>query len=287
MIKPEIIHKIKELELYTKKMARGLLSGTNRSTVKGSGFDFDQIREYQEGDDIRFIDWKGTARVNKLLVRQYKEEKTRTIIVAVDISASSSFVSHDLSKQDKFAHIAGILSLVSSYQKDAVGLILFSDEVECFIPPSQGKQHIHLILEKLFSVSTKNKKTSISNILHYLAQLKYKDMLIFLLSDFIDKEFEKPLLYVSRKHELIAIAALDTREKELPHIGFVTMKDLETDTQIEIDLRSAHMINYELKQRMNNQIRLFARAGVDLLMLKEQKTFISDLTLFFRARTQR
>src|SRR3990172_8575591 len=171
-ISPEVRKKIKEIEIHTRRLLRGSMVGDSRSEMKGTGFEFDQIREYSMGDDIRFIDWNASARNNTMLVKQYIEERSRAIFLAVDISASMFLGSGPESKHDIIAQVASVLALVSEAGKDRVGLILFSDEIELYIPPSQGKYHIATIMQELFTHVPRSKKTDISVVLKKLAALK-------------------------------------------------------------------------------------------------------------------
>lgn len=284
MINSEIAKKIKQIELYTKKMARGLLQGENRSAIKGVGFNFDQIRDYQEGDDVRSIDWKSTARMNKLLVKQFKEEKTRTIMLMVDISSSTQFGSFGQTKQEQMAQVAAVLSLVSSTSNDLVGLMLFSDAVECFVPPKKGKKHGNVLLEKLFSFDVKRKKTNISVALDHVARLKQKDMTIFLISDFIDDAFEKKLAHVANKHEVIAISCIDENERQLPAIGFLQLQDQESENILSVDLRKNNAFNTFLQNRVLQQSALFRKYSVDHLLLPSEGEFVRTMIHFFKRR---
>ena len=157
MVSKEVLKHIKRIEIHTKRLLRGSLVGQSSSAMKGSGFEFDQIREYQQGDDVRFIDWKSSARINKLMVRQYIEERSRSIILAVDVSASVFFGSAQHSKHEVMVELAAVIALVGDLAKDRVGLFLFSDKVELFIPPNSGQKHVRFILEKLFSYKPKHK----------------------------------------------------------------------------------------------------------------------------------
>ena len=289
MLTAEIMSTIKQLEIHTKRLVRGTLMGETRSTLKGVGFDFDQIREYQLGDDVRSIDWNSSARVNKVLVKQYCEERSRTLMLLVDVSASSFYGSRDAVKYHLFAQVASVLALVASYGKDSVSLLLFSDEVEKFIPPSKGSAHVHMIMRTLFSYKPARKKTNISKALEYVARLKRKDMLVFLISDAIDTGFDKNMKLVARKNDLIVIRAEDERERELPSVGFIAMQDIETGQEVTIDLRSKHlaMHNSVLKNRLHVQQSEYKKYGIDWIYLNQRQQYITTLVQFFRRRVTR
>lgn len=284
-ISPDIIVKIKQLEILTRRLLNGALVGDSRSAVKGTGFEFDQIREYNCGDDVRFIDWNASARNNKLLVKQFIEERSRTIYVAVDISLSSIFGSHDVyNKQDRIAQIASILVLVAQYGKDHVGLLLFSDEIEEYIPPASGLQHVHHIMERLFSMQAKRTHTSVAVALKHLLMLKKSNAIVFLISDFIDDYLGSYFSQASKRFDLIAVRCLDNNEKSIPSVGFIMMEDLETGDMIEVDTRNMGIENI-LAARIEGQNVLFKKHGIDLFdIVPERDDYLVKMVRFFRQR---
>lgn len=286
MLSKEVLKKIRQVEIHTRRLLRGSLAGDSRSALKGSGFEFDQIREYQMGDDVRFIDWNSSARMNKLLVKQYIEERNRTVLVAVDVSASAFFSSSSVLKFDIFAQIAAVLTIVAAYGKDCVGLLLFSDEIELFIPPNRGAMHTHIILQKLFSYQPKNKKTDINVVLKRLAQLRRRDAVVFLISDFIADSFEIYLPVVSRLYDLIAISCSDKYEQKIPSVGLLPLEDIETGEQLIIDTRKSNQSSVALflDKRLKEQRLLFKKYGIDVVEIVHHKPFIGDIIRFFRRR---
>jgi uncharacterized protein (DUF58 family) len=281
----DITRKIKEIEIVTRRLLSGSLVGDTRSAQKGVGFEFDQLREYQQGDDVRSIDWRASARMNKLLIKQYIEERRRTILIAVDVSQSSFFSSSELLRQDVFAQIASVLSLVAEYGKDQVGLLLFSDIVECYIPPSNGTFHVRRIMETVFTFQPKSKKTNIAVALEHMIKLKRKDALLFVLSDFIDRGFDRQLLLASRIYDTIAIRYLDKNEKTLPSVGILTMQDSETGTLNTINIsKTSSAVNLFLHARLTEQNDLFKKYGVSLIDIENDRHFIADIVRFFRRR---
>lgn len=285
-LSPETRRKIKQLEIYTRRLLSGSLSGDNRSAVKGTGFDFDQIREYQEGDDVRFIDWSASARMNTLLVRQYMQERSRTVMLLVDVSASAFWGSGENLKHETIAEIGSVLSLVALYGNDKVGLILFSDIIESFLPPARGKEHIHRIMQQLFDFKPVSKRTNISIACKKLIELKRKDMISFCISDFIDTDFETSMSFAARNSDFIAVRCLDSNEKKFPIAGFITIEDAETDQQFVIDSRRRHndTLNHFLTARVLDQERMFRKCGVDLVDVSDRKDFMPSLVRFFRRR---
>ena len=188
----EVLRKIKQIEIHTRRLLRGSQMGDSRSALKGTGFEFDQIREYQQGDDIRFIDWNASARMDTLLIKQFIEERSRVVMLAVDISGSGYVGSTDTLKHDIMAQVASVISVVTGFGKDRVGLILFSDDVEFYLPPGRGKRHIHTIMEYVFGYKARSKKTSITSALKKIAQLKRRDSITFIISDFMAWKFDLP-----------------------------------------------------------------------------------------------
>ena len=286
MLSSEIKKKIKQIEIHTRRLLRGSLVGDNRSAIKGSGLDFDQIREYQMGDDVRFIDWNSSARMDKLLVKQYIEERSRTVILVVDVSASGLFASSECFKQEKMAQIASVLALVADSGNDHVSLLLFSDEVELFVPPAKGRHHVYAIMEHLFSHKQHHKTTRVASALEYLARLSRKDAVVFLISDFLDEGFEKSLAITAKKYDLIAIRCLDPNECALPSVGFITVEDSETGECITLDTRRSRRNGLPafLANRITKQDTLFKKYGIDYLDIKNNRPFIGEIVRFFRRR---
>jgi uncharacterized protein (DUF58 family) len=282
----ETHRKIKQLEIYTRRMLSGSLSGDNRSAVKGTGFDFDQIREYQQGDDVRFIDWSASARSDKLLLRQYMQERSRTILLMVDVSASSFWGSGATLKHETAATIASVLALVALYGNDKVGLILFSDRIELYMPPAQGREHIHRIMQNVFDYKPAGIATNISSALKKLISLKRKDMIVFCISDFIDKDFATYLPLVARKSDFIAVRCLDVHEKTVPYAGFITIEDVETGEKLVLDARKkrSDALQSFFTHRNQLQEREFRKCGVSLIDVSDRKDFMPSLIRFFRRR---
>lgn len=285
-IPPEILKKIRHLEIHTKRLLSSSFVGDKSSAQKGSGFDFDQIRDYQLGDDVRFIDWKSSARASKMLVRQYIEDRNRAVLIMLDTSSSNFFTSGDELKYDVMAQIASVLAIVADYGKDAVGLILFAHDVELFIPPKQGRLHVMHIMEQVLSFKRTNiAQTSLKNALDFVARLKRKDTIICMISDFIDSQnIDRPLRVVGATYDFIAIRCLDTNERELPVVGFLEVHDIETGTTCVIDARSMGHMNEVLSERLRTQKNKLQSYGIDTLDITIQKSFIGDTIRFFSRR---
>jgi uncharacterized protein (DUF58 family) len=287
VISPEVVSKIKQLEILTRRLLNGALVGDSRSAIKGSGFEFDQIREYACGDDIRFIDWKASARTGKMLVKQYIEERSRTVFLAVDVSQSSIFGSGDNNKYNRIVELASVLAFVAQHGKDHVGLLLFSDKVETYIPAGSSLSHIYRIIENMFSFTPRQSKTDISHALQHLLSVKKSDAIVFLISDFIDEGLDTYLAQAARKYDLIAVRCLDSNEKVIPAVGFITVEDIETGELVELDLRDTRSNDVKrfLAARIEQQNKLFKRRGVDLVdIASDRSDYVAEMVKFFRRR---
>lgn len=284
MLSQEIVKKIKLINIQTRRLLAGMQPGQHRSNKKGYGLEFDQIREYEPGDDVRYIDWNSSARMNKLLVKQYIHEYNKTLMICLDISASVYDGSHIAGKSEILAQVATVLTLAGQYNNANVGLLLFSDGVEEYIPPKTGANHVQYIMQRIWQVKPKRKNTRLQAALTLLASLKRKDMIAFMLSDFIDQHnFFNQIAFVNKKCELVAIRCLDVQEKNCYADAFVHVIDPETQQTMLLDAqdrghKSAHFF---IKQRARNQEMEFRKRGIDFLDVQLQQHFIDDLIKFF------
>jgi uncharacterized protein (DUF58 family) len=286
MLSKEVLKKIRNIEVHTRRLLSGSLVGDNSSAQKGSGFEFDQIREYQQGDDVRFIDWNSSARMNKLLVRQYIEERSRTVLLVVDGSSSQAFSSSNQLKYDTVAQVASVLALVAEYGKDFVSVIFFTDQVEWVVPAGRGRKHVLTIMRKLFEHDhTKTTTTDINKGLEECLRHKRKDAVAFIISDFISSDsYAKALKIVGSAYDTVAIRCLDTNEQQLPNVGFIEVVDPETGERMLLDTRSKTDINSFLTARAQEQKDTIKRASIDLLDISPHKEFMADVVKFFRRR---
>ncbi len=285
MINAEVSKKIKHIEIIARRLLSGSMVGDSRSAIKGSGLEFDQIREYQIGDDVRFIDWNSSARMNTLLIKQYIEERSRTIYIAVDISASTFFGSSIESKSDVLAQLASLLSLIAHYGKDKVGLILFTNEIKKVIPPALGMNHVHRIMQELFTLQIdKQAQTNVGVAFEYLAKLKQRDIVAFVLSDFISPDFDKQLGAAAYRHEIIAVVCRDTVETQFPSVGFIQMQDIETKAIQIFDTRNAKKMNAMIHDEYQAQLTTLKKRGTDILLLNPQHEWMGSVVRFFRRR---
>lgn len=283
----DLLRHMKQLELYTRRLLKNSLMGQARSNLKGTGFEFDQIREYYMGDDVRCIDWNASARMNKLLVKQYVQERIKTVLIAVDVSSSTYSGSDAYNKWMTHADIATVLALAAGYSNDMVGLLLFSDTVERYIPPARGRHRGQFLMEVLFKHHVqKNRKTDIGALLQYAANLHKKDSMMVIISDFIDESFEPHLPALSRLYDTVVVRCLSPQERALNVGGFLVLSDIETGGEHLIDMRKtkAHRINAFLKERLEVQEKLFRQNGIDLLDVDQGTDYCADLVAFFKNR---
>lgn len=287
MITADIVAKVKELEIHTRRILSGSRLGASRARQKGFGFEFDQLRAYQYGDDVRLIDWKSSARnYNNLLVRQYFEDRNRTVMICLDLSASTNFGSTVYLKQDIFKQIAGALALACAWSQDKVGLILFSDRIEKMVYPAKGHKHVHGLLHEMFMHHPVGIGTDFNLLCDYVASRVPKQAIVLMISDFIDSDFSHALKKVVCNKEVIAINCGDPQEKILQDVGYLWMKDLETG---EIELvnssgSSGRRLAAGLQDRIHKQNMIWGKSNIDLLMLQNQATFMHDLLMFFQKR---
>jgi uncharacterized protein (DUF58 family) len=287
MIAGDIAQKVKELEIHTRRMLAGSLIGGSKSGLKGFGFEFDQLRSYQYGDDVRLIDWKSSARnFNNLLVRQYFEERNRTIMICLDISASTIFGSTQFLKQEIMQQIAGILALAGQYSSDRVGLILFSDHVEKMIPPLKGSKHVHGLLNTLFSHQAVGKGTNFDALCEYVANRVAKRSMVIVISDFIGPNFSSSVKKIAHDKDVIAVNISDPLERNLSSFGYVWMKDSETGTLELVNTTGSggRLIRQSLANRFAEQKLLLHASNVDCLQIQDEKTVMHDMLMFFQKR---
>lgn len=280
VIESDVAAKIKELEIYAKRLLAGASISQHTATAYGSGLEFEQLREYQPGDDVRFIDWSSSARSNNTMIRQYLEERNRTLLFLVDGSASGLYsTSTQQSKYEMIATIASVLALAGVYSKDSVSLVIFNDERQEVVPVTRSARKL---MEKLFTYKPHG-RTDINAALEYLLKFKRRDTIVFLISDFIAPDFKKNLYSVANRYETIAITCKDSAEKHVPVNAFVQTEDIETGEQATLDFRSSAMHDF-FKQQEENLNTMFYRARVDRLDLTVGTSYIPALIAFFRRR---
>jgi uncharacterized protein (DUF58 family) len=294
MISRELIKKIRYIQIYTSKAVNDVLAGEYHSVFKGQGMEFDEVRAYQPGDDIRTIDWNVTARTGHPYVKRYVEEREITVFFLVDLSKSGSFGSREKLKNEVAAEFCALLAFSAIKNNDKVGLIVFTDTIQLFIPPAKGTSHVlRLIRELLFFEPGKIRKktgTDIALALDYLGRVLHKRGVVFLVSDFLDQNFEKPLRVLARRHDLIAVTVSDPRELALPDVGLLEIQDAETGEIVVIDTGSKTVRSRykRLAEEKNKALSdLFQSTGIDQIQLLTDRDYVLDLVKFFRKRMRK
>ncbi|KKQ49296.1 MAG: hypothetical protein US69_C0007G0045 [candidate division TM6 bacterium GW2011_GWF2_38_10] len=289
MINEAIRKKIKLIKIHTNRLMQSTIMGDYTSAIKGSGLEFDQIREYQFGDDVRRIDWNSSAKGDKIMVKQFIEERERTIILAIDISRSCQYSSKEELRQDVIAQLAGTLALVAGNNKDKVGALFFSDKIEKWIAPSRGPLHVGKILEAVFTIEPQGTKTSLENALKFLINLKHRNAIVFMLSDWIDDEasYKNALRIASCKYDLIGIRILDQCEHTFPNIGLLEIEDPESGERFIINTTSLKNRSTFLQTRLAEQKQFFDRHALDILDITIGRPFINSIISFFHRRIKR
>jgi uncharacterized protein (DUF58 family) len=298
----EILRKVRQIEIRSNRLVAELFAGSYHSAFKGQGIDFEEVREYQPGDEVRTIDWNVTAREGFPFVKQYKEERELTIVLAVDISKSTQYGSSLESKREKLAELAALVAFSACRNGDKVGLLLFSDQTELYLPPAKGHKHALRILREVLFRPTQGKGTELNRAVQELNQVTRRRAVIFLLSDFIvDQVFSNEegsaheilyhqLSYTRLKHDLICVRVFDPRETELPDVGLIDLKDLETDQTITLDTsdsntRKRYAEIYRKKSEIISQ--KLKKRGIDEFILSTQGDYSKDLFSFFKRRGKR
>lgn len=286
----ELLKQVRKIEIKTRGFVNELFSGEYHSVFKGRGMDFNEVREYQIGDEVRAIDWNVTARFGHPFVKIFEEERELTVMLLVDISSSLIFGTFQKTKQQIAAEISAILSFSALKNNDKVGLILFSDKVEKFIPPKKGKSHILRIIRELLSFEGENNGTDIKVALEYFHHIRMKRSIVFLISDFFSEDYKKILGIVAKKHDLIAVRLNDSKEKEIPDAGFIKFIDNETGAERYIDTSDEAVRKYFLQQKefFENYLKqTFLTYKVDSINIDLNYSYIKPLVDFFKFREKR
>lgn len=280
----ENIRAIRLLELKARKVIRGFMSGETITKQKGFGLEFDQLSEYQFGDDVRFIDWKSTARTNKIMIRNYHEELNRTIFLLVDVSSSTWYGSQRCAKSEVIAEIASMLTLAALYSKDAVGALFFSDQIDAYLPPRVGFSQFHAIARKSIELKGKGRSTDIAQALSFLARVARRESLVFIISDCLDDHYMRGLKIMNKKHDVAVIRCLDQAERELPNIGFVRCIDPETNESALIDMRSKSETFFWQQEYNHNAYRMLKQIGVDCFDITPHGNVLEKLIMYLAQR---
>ena len=283
----EILKKVRKIEIKTRRLSDHIFSGEYHTSFKGRGMTFSEVRQYQYGDDVRAIDWNVTARYNEPFVKVFEEERELTMMLMVDISGSESFGTKNQQKRDMVTEIAATLAFSATQNNDKIGLLLFSDQIELFIPPKKGKSHVLRIIRELIEFESKSKKTDLSQALKYLSSVLKKKAIVFLISDFMVKDYEHTLKIASKRHDVTGIRVFDQREESIPNIGVVNMLDAETGETLLVDTTSSKVrMDYEKYYRENvNYFKdIFSKCGAGTISSRVDESYVTKLLGYFKAR---
>jgi uncharacterized protein (DUF58 family) len=286
----EVFRKVRRLEIRTRRLVEESLAGSYHSVFKGRGMEFSEVREYVPGDDVRTIDWNVSARMGHPFVKKFTEERELTVVLMIDASGSEYFGTEDATKMQMSAEISALLAFSAIRNNDRVGLLLFTDRVELFLPPRKSREHALRVLREILTIRPEGKGTRIAQALEYMQRVVTKRAVVFLLSDFQDEGYERTMRVVSRKHDLVAISVRDPREELLPDVGLISVEDPESGMRGVIDAGSAkvrQLYNDAARRRGELFRETVRRAGVDLLELSTGQSYEMPLVHFFHERARR
>lgn len=283
----ELLKKVRKIEIKTRRLSDHIFGGEYHSTFKGRGMTFSEVRQYQFGDDVRSIDWNVTARYNEPYVKVFEEERELTLMLLVDISGSEHFGTVNQFKKDVITEISATLAFSALQNNDKVGMIMFSDEVELFIPPKKGKSHILRIIRELLEFKPKSKKTDLVEALKYLSNVMKKRTIIFVLSDFMMDEYESTLKIVGNKHDVTGIRVYDPREEEIINLGLVQMEDAETG-EVQFVNTSSKKVRQAYQQFYRENVayfkNAFTKSGAGILQCRVDESYVKKLLGYFKKR---
>ncbi len=289
-LRRELLKKIRKIEIVTSRKASEQLAGQYHSVFKGRGMSFEDVRLYQPGDEIRFIDWNVSARANDVYVKRFVEERELTIMLMVDVSASLRFGSRQELKREVAAMLGALLAFSAVKNNDRVGLILFSDEVERFVPPKKGRGHVWRVIREILTANPRGRGTDIAGALAFLSRVARRRAVVFLISDFLDESFERMLRVGRARHDLIAVSVTDPRELQLTPMGLVELQDAESGKWVMVDtLDPGFLRAYEktAHARMRTRSDQLKACGVDEIALRTDQDWVKPLVRYFRMRGQR
>jgi uncharacterized protein (DUF58 family) len=287
MISKELQKKVRYIQIMTNKAVNDVLAGEYHSVFKGQGMEFDEVREYQPGDEIRTIDWNVTARTGTPYVKRFREEREQTLLFLVDLSASGRFGSVKNMKNEVATELCALLAFSAIKNNDKVGLVVFTETIELFVPPAKGTSHVLRLISELLSFEPKHKGTNITVALDYAARILNRRSIVFLISDFFDDDYERTLRILSRRHDLIAASVNDPREYDLPNVGLLDLEDGESGAPITIDTGSA-AIRQKYKalgmERADQLRETFRSMGIGHIEVGTSDDYLLDLIRFFKRR---
>ena len=284
----DLIKKVRKIEIKTRRLSDHIFSGEYHTSFKGRGMTFSEVRQYQFGDDIRAIDWNVTARYNEPYVKVFEEERELTMMLMVDISGSESFGTKNQPKSEIVTEIAATMAFSATQNNDKIGLVLFTDQIELYIPPKKGKSHVLRIIRELIEFKPKSKKTDLSQALKFLSSTQKKKAIVFVISDFmVDDDYEKTLKIAAKKHDITGVRVYDIREEKMPNIGMVEMEDAETGEVLVVNTGSKKArLSYEkqYQDKVNYFKDIFSKCGSGTVNTRVGESYVTKLLGYFKSR---
>jgi uncharacterized protein (DUF58 family) len=290
MIPKEVLHNIRRIQITTSRMVTDVFAGQYHSVFKGQGMEFEEVREYLPGDDIRSIDWNVTARMGHPFIKKYMEERELTIMFLLDMSASSCFGTVNKLKSQLAAELCSVLAMSAIKNSDKVGLIAFTDRVEKFVPPGKGLSHVLRIIREALYLQPAGKGTDIPGALDYLGRTTHRSTVTFIISDFYTQDYKKPLSVAAKRHDIVAMSITDPRELDMPDIGIVRLEDAETGRHVSLDTSSPEVRDeYSARSRKlcEEREKLFRSINIDHIDIRTDIPYTRELYRFFRMRERR
>jgi uncharacterized protein (DUF58 family) len=282
----EVLRQVKLIELRTRGLVNTLFSGEYQSVFKGQGMEFAEVREYVPGDEYRTIDWNVSARMGHPYVKTYAEERELTVLFAVDLSGSAQFGTRGRFKAELAAEIAAVIAMAAIKNNDRVGLVLFTDRIEQFVPPKKGRRHALRLIRDLLAFEPSGRGTDLSVALDYIGRVQRHRAILFLVSDFQDADFERSLKVVSRRHDLVAVTVGDPRERELPDVGYLELVDAETDQRVVLDSGN-RFVREQFEHLATEEEARLRRLLVDQIEIQTDRSYVRPLINFFEARERK
>ncbi len=286
----ELLKRIRRIQIRTSHMANDVFAGQYHSAFKGQGMEFEEVREYQPGDEIRSIDWNVTARQGRPFIKRFREERELTVMLLIDVSGSQQFGTNQQLKRELAAEVGATLAFSAIKNNDKVGLIGFSDKIEKFVKPDKGLQHVLHVIRELLVLEGQSKGTNLAAAFEYLNRVVTRKAVVFVISDFVSSAFDKPMRVARRRHDIIPVHISDQREMALPKVRFMDLQDNETGERITIDTSSRRFRDWyanHAREEIDRLERTFRKIHVDMIELRTGESYVDPLTRFFRAREAR
>jgi uncharacterized protein (DUF58 family) len=289
MIPRELIRKVKRIEIRTNRLVNDMLAGQYQSVFKGRGMAFEEVRQYHPGDDIRLIDWNVSARMNDVFIKLFVEEREMTVMLVVDMSGSGSFGSREQLKRELAAELAALIAFSAIKNNDRVGLIIFTDQIEKFVPPKKGSKHVLRVIMEILSFEPESRGTDLNVAMEFLGHVSKRRSVAFLFSDFLADDYEHGLKVAHKRHDLIPVVTLDPLEEDLPEVGLLYLEDPETGETVAFDTSARAVKAYRRRVIQLREWReaLFRRLKIDFINVWTDRPYLQSLIQFFRIRERR